>query len=92
LIHGRRADARDLDWMLHVNPQLPEKGLLVVFNPLNEPRTRILRVNLYYTGLTEVARIREGNAKSKKFKLARDYTVELPVTVPPQGMSWYVIE
>ena len=39
LIHGRRADARDLDWMLHVNPKLKEKGMLVVFNPL--PRARL---------------------------------------------------
>jgi hypothetical protein len=39
LIHGRRADARDVDWMLHVNPTLKERGLLVVFNPLGEPVT-----------------------------------------------------
>ena len=38
LVHGRRADARDLDWMLHVNPALEEKGLLVVFNPLDRAR------------------------------------------------------
>ena len=37
LIHGRRADARDLDWMLHVNPQLQEKGLLVVVLTPNGP-------------------------------------------------------
>jgi hypothetical protein len=46
LIHGRRADARGLDWLLHVNPGLKKKGLLVVFNPLNEAVTRKLRVNL----------------------------------------------
>jgi len=92
LIHGRRADARDLDWMLHVNPRPKEKGLLAVFNPLNESRTKTLRVNLYYTGLTDAAHIRESSGKAKKFKLARDYTVELPVTVPAQGMNCYVIE
>ncbi len=92
LIHGRRADARDLDWMLHVNPRLKTKGMLVVFNPLNEPRAQTLRVNLYYTGLTEAARIREQAGKVKQFKPARDYTVELPVTVPAQAMNWYLIE
>lgn len=92
LIHGRRADAQDLDWMLHVNPQLKEKGMLVVFNPLNKTCTKTLRVNLYYTGLTETARIREQEGKARKFKLARDYTVELPVAVPAQAMNWYVIE
>jgi hypothetical protein len=92
LIHGHRADARDLDWMLHVNPKLKEKGMLAVFNPLNEPVTRKLRVNLYYTGLTTSARLREKGGAAKRFKLARDYTVELPVTVPAQGMNWFVVE
>jgi len=92
LIHGHRADARDLDWMLHVNPKLKEKGMLVVFNPLNEPVTRKLRVNLYYTGLTDSARVREKGGAAKRFKLARDYTMELPVTIPAQGMNWFVVE
>lgn len=92
LIHGRRADARDLDWMLHVNPTLKEKGMLVVFNPLNEPVTKKLRVNLYYTGLTDSARIREQGSTAKRFKLARDYTAEIPITVKAQGMNWFVIE
>ena len=92
LIHGHRADARDLDWMLHVNPKLKEKGMLVVFNPLNEPVTRKLRVNLYYTGLTGSARVREKGGTAKRFKLARDYSAELPVTVPAQGMNWFVVE
>lgn len=92
LIHGRRADARDLDWMLHVNPRLKEKGMLVVFNPLNEPVTKKLRVNLYYTGLTDSARVREQGGSAKRFKLARDYTAEIPVTVKAQGMNWFVIE
>ncbi len=92
LIHGRRADARDLDWMLHVNPGLKEKGMLVAFNPLNEPVTRMLKVNLYYTGLTDTARVREKGGSARRVKLARDYSVEIPVTVPAQGMNWLVIE
>jgi hypothetical protein len=92
LIHGRRADARDLDWMMHVNPKLKEKGLLVVFNPLSTPVTRTLRINLYYTGLTTKARVRHEDLGSKNFKLARDYTLDLPVTVPAQGMTWCVME
>jgi hypothetical protein len=92
LIHGRRADARDLDWMLHVNPKLKEKGLLAVFNPLDTPVTKTLRVNLYYTGLTGAAQIREQGGAAKPFPLARDYTADVPVTVPAQGMNWFVLE
>ena len=92
LIHGRRADARDLDWMLHVNPRLKEKGMLVVFNPLNAPVTKKLRVNLYFTGLDETARVREQGRAAKRIKLGRDYSIQIPVQVPAQGMSWYVID
>lgn len=92
LIHGHRADGRDLDWMLHANPKLKEKGLLAVFNPLNHEVIRTLQVNLYYTGLSKTAHVRDslGNVRSRK--LNRDYTMDLPVKVPAQGMSWWVIE
>lgn len=92
LIHGRRADARDLDWMLHVNPRLKEKGMLVVFNPLEQAVTRRLHVNLHYTGLTGSARVREGDGAVTRHELGRDEAVDLDVTVPAQGMRWYVIE
>ncbi len=92
LIHGRRCDARNLDWMMHVNPKLKEKGMLVVFNPLDRPLSRNLSANLYYTGLTESASVTEQNGEAKQYKLARDYTIELPVEVPAQGMKWFVIQ
>jgi hypothetical protein len=92
LIHGRRADARDLDWMLHVNTRLEEKGMLVVFNPLDRPVEMTLRVNLYYTGLTNKAKVRAAHGRVRTYRLNRDYTIELPVRVDAQGMSWWVIE
>ena len=92
LIHGRRADARDLDWMLHVNPRLKEKGMLVVFNPLNQPVKQTLRVNLYCTGLANKAQVRASDGRARTCKLNRDYTIELPVRVDAQSMSWWVIK
>ena len=92
LVHGRRADARDLDWMLHVNPALPHKGMLVVFNPRDEPVTRRLNVNLYYTGLDENARIREQEGPLRSYTLSRDFSVDLEVSVEAQGFTWFVIE
>ena len=91
LVHGRRADARDVDWMLHVNPQLNEKGLLVVFNPLDQPVQRTLDVNLYYTGLTDTAQIESAHGDTQTIKLQRNYHIEIPVEVPARGMTWYVI-
>ena len=92
LIHGRRADGRDLDWMLHVNPKLREKGLLVVFNPLDQPLERSLRVGLHYTGLTETARVREEGGPPSVQPLGRDSTIDLPVRVPAGGMKWFIFE
>lgn len=92
LIHGRRADARDLDWMLHVNPHLKSKGLLAVFNPLDHPVSRTLRVNLYYTGLQNSTLVRERDSRGHRLKLGRDHSIELPVTVSAQSMNWFVFE
>jgi hypothetical protein len=92
LVHGRRADARDVDWMLHANPTLKHKGLLLAFNPLDEPVERTLRVNLYYTGLTDTAKIRQEEGKPKTYKLDRKHAAEIPVKIAPQGMTWFVIE
>jgi len=92
MVHGRRADGRDLDWMLHVNPRLRTRGLLAVFNPLQRPVTKTIRVDLYYTGLVETARVRARGGAPKTHRLARDHSIALEVAVPAEGMTWYVIE
>ena len=92
MIHVRRADGRDLDCMLHVNPRTKEKGLAMVFNPLDEPLARELRLPLYYTGLTEEAHVRERDGEPKRYELNRHYEVTVPVEVPSRGVTWLVIE
>jgi hypothetical protein len=92
VIHGRRADGRDLDWMLHVNPCLQYKGMLVVFNPLKRPATKTIRVNAYYTGLTDQVTIRDMQGNVTSGQLARDYSIEIPVDVPAESFRWFVLE
>lgn len=92
VIHGRRPDGRDLDWMLHVNPELTRKGMLMVYNPTAKDVTKTIRVNLYYTGLTDVATMKGRDGKSKSLDLNRDYSVSVRVTVPANGMNWYVFQ
>lgn len=92
LIHLRRADGRDVDYFLHVNPQLKRCGLLMVYNPLDQPAERTLRVPLYYTGLTRAALIREQENRPRRYPLARDFSVDLKVRVPAQSRTWFVIE
>lgn len=92
VIHLRRADGRDWDGIVHVNPTLKQKGLMMLYNPLKQAITRTIKVPLYYTGLTDVARIREKAGAAVSYKLNRDYSVDLKVTIPAEGYSWYVIE
>ena len=91
IVHVRRPDGRDLDIILHVNPRLPEKGLAVVYNPLDREERKVITLPLYYTGLTETALIREQDGKPQRYTLDRAYRVEVPVTVPARGLTWLVI-
>lgn len=92
IIHVRRADGRDIDCMMHVNPHLPTKGLAVVYNPLGEAVQRKLVLPLYYTGLTETATIRHEEENGKQYRLDREYRVEIPVEMPARSVTWFVIE
>jgi len=92
LIHGRRADGRNIDWMLHVNPKLKHRGLLIAFNPRKTPVKKTINVNLYYTGLGQTANIRHKEGKPKPHKISRDYTVDVDLNIPAESFSWYVIE
>ena len=92
IIHLRRADGRDIDAILHVNPQLREKGLAMVYNPLEVAVTRTLTLPLYYTGLTGTARIREQEGKAREYRLNNRAEVEVTLSLPARGLTWLVIE
>lgn len=92
LIHLRRADARDWDGWLHVDPKLKNKGLFMLFNPTKDTITRTIRIPLYYTGLTYSVKIREQEGGSKEYRMNRNYEVEFNFTLPPGGYSWYVVD
>ncbi len=73
--HVRGPDGRDLDCMLHVNQNLKEKGLAMFYNHNDKMIKKIISLPLCYTGLTDVAMIRKGEGKPKKYKLDREYNV-----------------
>jgi hypothetical protein len=91
LIHMRRPDARDVDTVLHVNSRLEEKGLLMVFNPLNEPVKRELKVPLYYAGLSGKATVSREDGRAKKLALDAEQRITLNVEMPAQSVTWFVI-
>lgn len=92
IIHLRRADGRDWDGFLHVNPQLKQKGLLMLFNPTKEKIIRTIHLPLYYTGLSRAVRIREKEGAPKIVALQQDQAIPLTITLQPGAYSWWVIE
>jgi len=92
IIHLRRPDGRDWDGIMHVNPALKTKGLLLLFNPLKIPVTRTIQLPLYYTGLTGTATITEKGVSGKKYALNRNYEITFTFTIEAESYNWYVIE
>lgn len=92
IIHLRRPDGRDWDGIMHVDPQQKRKAFISVYNPLDTPIERKITVPLYYTGLTDRATVREKDASPKTYTLARDYTIQLSISIPARGYNWYVVE
>jgi hypothetical protein len=92
IVHIKRADGRGIDAILHVNPLNSEKGLLMVYNPLDRTVKQNLTINVYYTGLTGVAAVGENGGELKKYPINRDNEITIPVTVEPNSQSWYIIK
>lgn len=92
IIQLRRADGRDWDGWMHADPMLPQKGLVMLFNPTSEPITRTINLPLYYTGKTDSATIINAKGVRTRFTLARDYTIPFTFSLPANGYSWFLIE
>ncbi|TKC09191.1 alpha-galactosidase [Pedobacter frigoris] len=92
IIHLRRADGRDWDGIMHVNPSLKTKGLVMLYNPLKETIKRTIKIPLYYTGLTTVATLKEKEGVAKKYTLNRQYEVEYTCVLKPDSYTWIQIE
>ncbi|WP_419698948.1 alpha-galactosidase [Mucilaginibacter sp. NFX135] len=91
IIHLRRADGRDWDGILHVNPNLQTKGMLMLYNPLKQAITRTISIPLYYTGLTSTATVQEQEGPVKKYSLSRDYKITCTITLKPESYTWVQI-
>ena len=92
MIQLRRADGRDWDGWMHVNPALAQKGLMMLFNPTQEAITRTISLPLYYTGLSKTAIIKDAKGVSKTYTLNRDYTIDFTFTIAADSYSWFLIE
>lgn len=92
VVHLRRADGRDVDGLLHVNPQLQPCGLAMLYNPLDHEVRKTMTLPLHYAGLTKTVRIREQEGRWNKYQLDRYDNALVPVTIPANSRTWLVIE
>ncbi len=88
---SRRADGQDLDWVLHADPFCDPPAMLVVYNPLDEKRTRSIPLDLYHAGLVVQAVAAGGPGDTERVPLDRLSRGSLQVEVPAGGTVWYAM-
>jgi hypothetical protein len=92
IIHVRRPDGRDIDCMLHVNPNLEHKGLAMIFNPLDQPVKRTIALPLYCTGIRGRAMIRREEGATMSHALDNQSVAQVSVEMSPRSVTWLVID
>lgn len=91
VIHVKRADGKNLDVALHVNPNLPIKAIAVVYNPTGQELEQEVTLPLYYAGLTDTCSLAQEDGKRRSMKLDREYRIKLKANVAHYGRTWFVI-
>jgi hypothetical protein len=91
IIHCRRADGRDIDYLIHVNPRLNERALAMVYNPLPHEVEREIVLPLYYAGLKDAAFMQQQDGKRYRIKLDAERTAHVKVKVPASGRTWLLM-
>ncbi len=92
MIQLRRADGRDWDGYIHVNPSLQQKGFVMLYNPTKEKITRTIKLPLYYTGLATSATVIDMSGAVKKYTINRNYEIDFTFSIAPDTYTWFVIE
>lgn len=91
VIHLRRANGRDLDAILHVNPRGRENGMLLVWNPAEQAKTDTFTMPLHYAGLEKACTLTDAQGKKRRIDIGADGVAQVTVTVPPRQMVWMTV-
>ena len=96
IIHtsSKRADGYSPDWVFHANPNTKQKGMWVSFNPLKTNVEQRVKLNVYYTGLTDTVKIiPEGNlSKTLHLPINQHHQINVPIKWSPNEIRWFTIE
>ena len=91
IIHLRRADGRDWDGWMHVNPQLANKALVMLFNPTKKAITRTITLPLYYTGLQQQATVIQ-DGRAAVYSIDRNYHAQVKISMAPESYTWLLVK
>ena len=91
IVHLRRPDGRDIDGILHVNPELPECGLAMIYNPTDHEVATALKLPLHYTGLSGRAQISREDGPPQPFVLGAAGEASVPLRLGPRSITWLVV-
>ncbi|WP_205687029.1 LamG-like jellyroll fold domain-containing protein [Chitinophaga rhizosphaerae] len=91
IIHLGRPDGRDIDLMLHANPFLEDKGMLIAFNPTDHDIVKTVSVPLYYTGVKSKAGITGSDGRQWNVALRDGAVADIKLSIPAGGFGWYLI-
>jgi pimeloyl-ACP methyl ester carboxylesterase len=91
IIHLRRADGRDWDGILHVDPLGEERGFAMLYNPLDHAIERTIGLPLYYTGLGNSAMVSVEDEPAQSYTPDRSWNIRIKITIPAAGYTWLTI-
>ncbi|MBK7642822.1 MAG: hypothetical protein IPJ19_07175 [Planctomycetes bacterium] len=90
IVHLRRADGRDWDGWVHVDPTGRERALAMLYNPLEKPIHRTLAIPLHYAGLAARALVEQDEGAPHEVELDAQQRATLEVEIPAHGRTWLV--
>lgn len=92
IIHVSRPTGRDLDCMMHANPFIDNKGMVMIFNPTERDITKNIKLPLYYTGVQGKATVTDADGNTKVYQLNRKEELTLPVSLKAGATTWFLIQ
>lgn len=92
IIHGRRPDGRDVDYLIHVNPKLDTKAFVMIHNPLKTAVERDLSLPLYYSGLSNAGAVRIEDGAAQRVPIERDGRMTVRLHIAPESRTWLTVE
>ena len=92
IIHLQRADGKNWDGIMHVNPYGNEKGLIMLYNPTSDDIHKSLTFDLYYTGLKNSMMLSHEDNNFSYRNLVDKTLLILDVQIPARGWTWYVLK